>query len=209
MPDTSMPDTTMPNKQSRKKLLAISTSPRINGNSESALDLFISKMSDTFETEKFRASDLKISPCIGCGFCEKKGVCIQKDDFTELLEKMLASDVVVFASPVYALSLPAQAKVIVDRCQVLWARKYILHTQVKSPDKRGVFIATAAQESERIFDNTIPVARFLFDGLGVREKNMQYVLLSGLEKKTEFSKSVEAQKKVEEEAMRLFGLMLV
>ena len=40
---------------------------------------------------------------------------------------------------------------------------------------------------------TVPVARFLFDVSGVRTKNMQYILLPGLDKKTDFAKSASSQ----------------
>ena len=37
----------------------------------------------------------------GWGICKSKGRCVAEDDFNPLLEKMLNSDVSVFASPVY------------------------------------------------------------------------------------------------------------
>ena len=109
------------------------------------------------------------------------------------MEKMLSCDVLVMASPVYALSVCAQAKTAIDRCQALWARKYLLKTTASIPEKRGVFIATAGQTYPDVFDHTVPVARFLFDVSGVRTKNMQYILLPGLDKKTDFAKSASSQ----------------
>ena len=177
----------------RKKLLAVSSSPRTKGNSDSALDMLLDAVQECFEIEKVVLKSVPYSACRGCGFCEKEGMCIQKDGFLPLMEKMLACDVLVFASPVYALSICAQAKSAVDRCQALWARKYLLKTTPKMPDKRGIFLATAGQTYPEVFDHTVPVARFLFDVAGVRNANMQYVLLGGLDKKQDFSKSEAAQ----------------
>ena len=176
-----------------KHLLAVSTSPRSKGNSDSALDLFLEAVGDAFTVEKVSLNAVPFSPCRGCGFCEKEGQCIQKDAFLPLMEKMLSCDVLVMASPVYALSVCAQAKIAIDRCQALWARKYLLKTTASIPEKRGVFIATAGQTYPDVFDHTVPVARFLFDVSGVRTKNMQYILLPGLDKKTDFAKSASSQ----------------
>ncbi len=186
-----------------QKLLAVSTSPRSHGNSDSALDLFLETVSEQFEIEKIRLKDMPFSPCRGCGFCEKEGECIQKDAFIPLMEKLASCDVLVFASPVYAMSVCAQAKMAIDRCQALWARKYLLKTAVKMPEKRGVFIATAGQTMSGVFDHTVPVARFLFDVCGVREKNMQYILLSGLDKKKDFEESEESWATVRDAAEEL------
>ena len=188
-----------------KHLLAVSTSPRSKGNSDSALDMFLDAVSDSFSVEKVSLKTVPFSPCRGCGFCEKEGECIQKDAFIPLMEKMLSCDVLVFASPVYALSVCAQAKTAIDRCQALWARKYLLKTTAPIAEKHGVFLATAGQTYPEVFEHTVPVARFLFDVSGVRGKNMQYVLLSGLDKKTDFAKSEAAQRQVQSAAEELLS----
>ena len=177
----------------QKKLLAISTSPRTHGNSDSAVDLLIDAVGSHFSVEKVSLKSVPFSACRGCGFCEMEGECIQKDGFIPLMEKLISCDVLVFASPVYALSVCAQAKAVIDRCQALWARKYLLKTTASIPEKRGVFIATAGQTYPDVFDHTVPVARFLFDVSGVRTKNMQYILLPGLDKKTDFAQSASSQ----------------
>lgn len=183
-----------------KNILAISTSPRSGGNSDSALDLFLSSLGEDFTIEKVSLKSVPFSPCRGCGFCEKEGECLQKDAFLPLMEKILSCDVLVMASPVYALSVCAQAKVLIDRCQALWARKYVLGTISAQPEKRGVFLATAGQTYPDVFAHTVPVARFLFDVAGVKNKNMQYVLLGGLDKRSDFSRSAEAQEQVKKAA---------
>ena len=55
----------------------------------------------------------------------------------------------------------------------------------------------------KVFDHTVPVARFLFDVSGVRNASMQYVLLKGLDKKQDFSKSDEAKEAVLQAAAEL------
>ena len=51
----------------------------------------------------------KIAPCLACYYCkDHKGECSIKDDMKEILEKMLAADVLVLSSPVYFYSISAQ-----------------------------------------------------------------------------------------------------
>lgn len=42
--------------------------------------------------------------------------CPQKDDAAEVLEKMIAADVIVMATPVYFYTMSAQMKTLIDRC---------------------------------------------------------------------------------------------
>jgi multimeric flavodoxin WrbA len=57
----------------------------------------------------------KISPCIACDKCHKLGNCIQKDDFEQLLEKIMSADGLLLGSPVYNYQVTAQLKTFFDR----------------------------------------------------------------------------------------------
>lgn len=56
-----------------------------------------------------------IHPCIGCVACGYEGPCVQKDDVEMIRHKLLASDMVVFATPLYYYGMSAQLKTVVDR----------------------------------------------------------------------------------------------
>lgn len=56
-----------------------------------------------------------IHPCTGCVACGYEGPCVQKDDVELIKKKLLASDMVVFATPLYYYGMSAQLKTIVDR----------------------------------------------------------------------------------------------
>lgn len=56
-----------------------------------------------------------IHPCIGCVACGYEGPCVQKDDSQVIGEKLLSSDMVVFATPLYYYGMSAQLKTVVDR----------------------------------------------------------------------------------------------
>ena len=56
-----------------------------------------------------------IHPCTGCVKCGYEGPCVQKDDVELIRKKLLASDMVVFATPLYYYGMSAQLKTVVDR----------------------------------------------------------------------------------------------
>ena len=69
------------------------------------------------ETENVFLAKKKIAPCVACYACWMKtpGKCSQRDDMDELLEKAIASDVVVFATPVYVDNVTGIMKNFMDR----------------------------------------------------------------------------------------------
>lgn len=101
-----------------KKILVFSSSPRKEGNSDTLCDQFIKGATDAgHEAEKIFLWDKDINYCKGCGQCFiEKGSCSQKDDMDEIAQKILAADVLVFASPIYFYTISAKLKTMIDRC---------------------------------------------------------------------------------------------
>lgn len=89
------------------RILAINSSPRSGGQSvtELMLNHLIKGMGDAgAEVEVVNLREKTIRNCIGCFTCWTKtpGKCVHKDDMTrELFPKWLASDLVVYATPLY------------------------------------------------------------------------------------------------------------
>lgn len=100
-----------------KKVLILEGSPRKNGNTDLLADEFAKGAAGAgCEVEKIYIQSKTIKGCLGCGVCQGNGgVCVQKDDMTEIYEKMVAADAVVFASPVYFYSWTSQMKAVIDR----------------------------------------------------------------------------------------------
>jgi multimeric flavodoxin WrbA len=69
------------------------------------------------EYEIVRLSEYRLEFCKGCKVCFAQGEerCPLQDDRDLLLEKMMASDGIVFASPNYAFQLSASMKAFLDR----------------------------------------------------------------------------------------------
>ena len=60
--------------------------------------------------------DQHIEPCMGCFSCMRNGGdCVHDDDMKEILEEILASDLLVWSFPLYCYGMPAPLKALLDR----------------------------------------------------------------------------------------------
>ena len=138
-----------------KKVLILSSSPRKGGNSDLLCDRFADGAREAGHTvEKIRLSEKKVGYCTGCYFCQKNGVCAQKDDAAEILAKMLAADVMVLATPVYFYTLSAQLKALIDRTVAIYPRL---------TNKRFYYLMTMADTDNEKFQGTIEALRGFLD----------------------------------------------
>lgn len=130
-----------------KKVLVISASPRTHGNSDVLCDQFIKgSLEAGNKVEKILLKDKNIHYCSGCGVCNSGKPCSIQDDMRDLLDKMIAADVIVMATPVYFYTMNAQMKTFIDRC---CAR----YTEMK--DKEFYFIIVAAEDDMSLMQRTI------------------------------------------------------
>ncbi len=98
------------------KILAISCSPRKNGNTEMLLNTALEgAKTEGAEVELYSIVGKDIKPCDGCRGCGETGVCHIKDDMQELYGKMLEADGIIFGTPIYFYNMTAQAKTVLDR----------------------------------------------------------------------------------------------
>lgn len=108
-------------KEEPMNILAISSSPRGEGQSKSDLMLgyLVEGMREAgAEVEVVKLRKKKVKPCIGCFTCWTKtpGSCIHQDDMsTELFPKWLAADLVVYATPLYHFLMNAELKAFLER----------------------------------------------------------------------------------------------
>ena len=100
-----------------KKILILSGSPRMHGNSSILCDEFARGAEEAgHQVEKIYVARKKVAGCLGCNACYRNGgTCVQKDDMAQIQEKMLDADVIVLSSPIYFYSMTAQMKAVIDR----------------------------------------------------------------------------------------------
>ena len=150
-----------------KRVLILSGSPRIGGNSDILCDEFMKGAIESGnQVEKINVSKKKIDYCKACYYCQThNGECVIKDDMTEILQKIIDADVLVLASPVYFYSIDAQLKALIDRTVARW-------TEVKN--KEFYYIATCADGKEGL-DRTIECFRGYADCVnGAKECGIIY-----------------------------------
>ena len=128
------------------KVLGILGSPRREGNTEILLDEALRGASDHGGLcEKVILRDLKITPCLEIYKCAEDGVCAIQDEMQGLFPKIIQAERLLLASPIFFYRVPALAKAMIDRCQTLWAKKYIWKRPGSpSADRKGVGSAVAA-----------------------------------------------------------------
>ena len=151
-----------------KKVLILSGSPRIGGNSDLLCDEFMrGALEAGCQAEKIRVAEKKIGYCRACYYCEHSGgECVQKDDMAEILQKMVEADIIVLASPVYFYSLSAQLKTVIDRSMARCA-------EIKN--KEFYYIASSAEEEREIQERTIACMRGFADCVkGAKEMGVIY-----------------------------------
>ena len=98
------------------KIVVLKGSPNINGSTAMLVDNFIKGATEAGHTiDEIDAAHSNISPCIGCVHCGYEGECVLNDDMNNIRQKILNSDMLVFATPLYYYGLSAQLKTLIDR----------------------------------------------------------------------------------------------
>lgn len=141
-----------------KKILILSSSPRKAGNSDTLSSEFLRGAIDAgHSAERIFLGDKTINYCTGCSTCSLHGKpCPQKDDMPEILDKMVAADIIVMATPVYFYTMCAQMKTLIDRCCGLY-------TEMRN--KEFYFIITAAENDQRKMERTVDTFQGFLDCL--------------------------------------------
>lgn len=139
----------------KRKVLILSSTPRKGGNSDRLCDAFAEGAKEAGnEVEKVRIADMDIGYCRGCYACQKLGHCAIRDDAAQVLDKMMAADVIVLASPVYYYSISAQLKALFDRTVAIYP---------KLTDKTYCYLFTMADTDRTKFDGPIAAMRGFLD----------------------------------------------
>lgn len=100
------------------KITCILGSPRKNGNTSKILETIKKVAPKAYDVEIVLLTDYSINRCLGCSICQKetdKFVCSQNDDGNLLLEKIIDSDIIFYATPLYGHSYSGQLKIFLDR----------------------------------------------------------------------------------------------
>jgi multimeric flavodoxin WrbA len=149
------------------KITAIYGSPRRQGNTSQLLQSAVAgaRSAGAVVTE-IVLRDLKLSPCLEIYACRKDGRCAIKDDFQQLSTALLDADATILASPIFFYTVSAQTKIMMDRCQSLWVKKYWIDQQplgCSENPKPGLFLAVGASGGSQLFAGAKLSVKYFFD----------------------------------------------
>lgn len=159
------------------KICILAGSPRKQGNTAKLLDVFMDECARLGAgQELFRLHDLRIGPCIACRACQADWSgfnCRFKDDAHTLAEAVLASDLLVFATPIYSWFCTPPMKALLDRF-VYGLNKY--YGEEKGPSlwagKSAAIISTCGYNPERGADLFEEALRRYCKHSGLRYREM-------------------------------------
>ena len=100
------------------KITTILGSPKKKGNTNAVLEQFEKIVEKDHTIDRINIKDKTVNGCLGCGACRKKPDqigCVQKDDAVSIFERMVDSDLIIYATPLYCWGFTAQLKALIDR----------------------------------------------------------------------------------------------
>ena len=153
------------------RVLGIAGSPRRGGNTDLLLaEVMRGAASSGAKVRTITLNELTIAPCQHCDGCLETGRCKVEDDMQMVYSELMKAYRLVLASPVYFMGVTAQTKAMIDRCQALWVRRYILKQpplgsrQVK---RKGLFISVSGTKSANLFQPAMATVKSWFRTLDV------------------------------------------
>jgi multimeric flavodoxin WrbA len=153
-------------------IVAVYGSPRRNGNTARALSRAVAGARDAgADVDEIVLRDLKMSPCLEIYGCKTEGRCVIPDDFHSVAQRLLAAKGLMLASPVFFYTVSAHTKILMDRCQSLWVKKYWIDKVPyggRTPTRKGLFIGIGATHGKRLFDGILLTVRYFFDVLDMQ-----------------------------------------
>jgi len=151
------------------QIVAIYGSPRRRGNTATLLKHAVQGAVDAgAQVDEIILRDLKISPCLEIYACKKEGRCAIKDDFQQVVDQILSAKGLILASPIFFYTVSAHTKILMDRCQSLWVKKYWIDKVPFGqwePKRKGLFISVGATKGKKLFDGTLLTVKYFFDVL--------------------------------------------
>lgn len=164
------------------KVIGLMGSPRIGGNSDALLDAALSGAREAGGTiEKIIIEKLDLRGCRECDSCMNTGNCRFHDDMELIYDLIDQLDVMIISCPVFFSGVPGQLKMMIDRCQCIWARKFIKGEKVGGGRKRvgGIMLVGGRERSN--FEGLILTLKTFF--LTINVELAAQLVFAGIDKK--------------------------
>jgi len=175
------------------KVLGIAGSPRRGGNTDLLLgEVMRGAASRGARVKTIILNDLTIAPCQHCDGCLETGRCKVEDDMQMVYRELEEADRIVLASPIQFMGITAQMKAMIDRCQALWARKYVLKLPPlgNRRERKGLFISVGGRKIANLFEPALATVKTLFRILDITYAGE--LLFPGIDEKGAITKHPDA-----------------
>lgn len=163
-----------------KNILVIQGGGRANGNTSQLADAFIRGAEEAgHAVEKISLNKTEVKGCIGCNACRYGKPCVQKDGFNELVPKIKAADLIVFASPLLFWTLSSKIKAFIERfyCIAEEDPNPPVGRYERYPVKDAALLMTSADNFFWTYEQAVSYYKFaLINYIGFNDKGM---LLAG------------------------------
>jgi len=156
-----------------KQILGIIGSPRKLGNCEVLVKEISRNIEEDHVLKLIRMPDLKIQPCRACYKCVFGERCPLDDDFKCVMDSLIESDAVIFASPTYVLGPNASIKAFSDRGMQFY------NVLDKMSGKPGVTVTVAGVNGGEGYTSVALAVMARFMGLNVKEDAVFFGALPG------------------------------
>lgn len=177
------------------KVLGIAGSPRRGGNTDTLLaEVLRGAASKGAEVKTIILKDLNIAPCEHCDACLVKGKCKILDDMQTIYQEFREADRIVLASPIQFMTVTAHMKAMIDRCQALWACKYVLKIPPLGDrrKRKGFFVSVGGRKVPKLFEPALVTIKTLFRTMDVAYAGD--LLFSGIDEKGDILKHPDAMR---------------
>lgn len=135
------------------KVVAFCASPRKNGNTDLLVEEALKGVTSSgAKGEKIMLQKLKMGYCLGCRKCKEpdyEGMCIVKDDMTEIYQKIIDSDAIIIGFPIYTGRECAQLSTFLDRWDCF--ERFKFQPSLK-PGRRAMVIGTWGYPYDDTYD---------------------------------------------------------
>jgi multimeric flavodoxin WrbA len=136
-------------------ILTLMGSPRLRGNTATVLQQFEQRIISPHTLEHLDIVKYNVRGCLGCAACQKVfdvPGCRQPDDALAIFARLSASDLIVYATPLYCWDFTAQLKALIDRhyCLMKWRAPGGKRSLVEG--KRAALLVTCGDEIEHNAD---------------------------------------------------------
>ncbi len=163
-----------------KHILVLTASPRTGGNTDILAEAFIKGAQQNPENKVTRIDTgrLHVGGCIACDQCytSEERPCIFADDFNKIAPELVWADALVFITPLYWYTFPAQLKAVID--------KFYSLASGKGPDLKATesaLIVTGADDTVADYDGVIKTYQIIAEYKKWEDKGV--LVVPGMENK--------------------------